>query len=166
MPDLNSAIRWVRYEPDLGENRKQKSPFFLEVASGLTKRELENLATRVKDATAVKGPPPAEGEDAEAWLDAARDAQAERLAASYEGVVKVGSEPLSLKGKPVTGLVGYLRLIITQQGFFLLRELAAAVRNANSLEGVEALFSERHSGGFSFTGDPSAVKEESPTAAR
>lgn len=168
MPSFENAWRWERLEPELGGNRQlpEHERFYLLVASGLTKVELQRLYESLGETTkaqavvvTVEGTPPE-------TLEQRQDRYAAEIGALLGPVVKLGKEPLKVDGKPVASITDYLVLAVRQVGQPLLTELLTAIRTANSWEGSRALFSERHSGGFTFTGDPSAEATEGQTAAR
>lgn len=161
MPSLDNAFKWVRYEPDLGGNRQlpEAQRFFLEVACGLTKLQLERLYEQLGEKSKDRQ---TEGKTLEElFTEYAAD-----LSDVLGCFVRMGKEPLKLNGAEVKTLADYLEVAVRQHGQPLVTELFTAVRTANSVEGTRELFSGRHSGGFTFTGEPSAEQDESPRAGR
>jgi len=154
---LTRLWQWQKFVPDLGDNKEQPSPFYLEVAAGLTVGERQALAATLAGALA----PLSETEDYEAGVALFAKQAAEALAP----FVRLGKEPLEAGGKPIDSLEAYLGLVARLPGLLHWGELTEAVRTANSLEGLQALFSERRSGGSGGTRGPSVVKGESETAA-
>lgn len=161
MPSFDHAWRWVRLEPELGDNRKlpEAKRFFLEVAAGLTKDQMQALFEGLAEKTKTRN---VEGKEME---DIFREYAAD-LAAAFGPFVRMGSEPLRINGAEVKTLADYFGVGVRQKAQPIITELFAAVRTANSVEGTRELFSGRHSGGFTFTGEPSAELDESPRGAR
>lgn len=121
---LNS---WVRYVPNLGENRTLDAPFYLEVKASLTKAQYADYLEK---------------------FQAADKESAEALEGAFGGIVRMGTEALSVDGKPVSTLREYLELVAQQKGAELLFELVGAITWYNSVEGAGKTFSERLSGGW------------------
>lgn len=186
MPNLTRTYRWERFEPHLGDNLElpPERRFYLEVASGLTKEQLEAFerATVTVDLVAsaekelqperdrmeaVQKDPASTSEQVtaalEEWATKFQNAVNQALAAHFERaltpVVRLGAEPLTVDGTAITTLRAYLDLIVKLGGQYNLRELASTVRGYNTLEGAKALFSERPSGGGSSTRAKSSAAE-------
>ena len=154
MADLTRTHRWESFVPDLGDNRAQPKPFFLLIASGLTKENLRAFHASL-DALGARM--------VEVADDAARiDAWAE-VFAPY---VQMGDEPLVIDGKPIATLRDYLALLLVEvQGQYNTIELSLALADYNSFQGTRRLFFERLSGGPLSTPALSSEKAAPPRAA-
>lgn len=152
MPDLKRLWSWARFEPSIGDNLELPvgKRFFLELAVGLTKVELDAWQADLKAAVEDKPDATFHG----------------RLARAYERFVRLGSEPLSLNGQPIATLEEYFAALWEQPGAFLLQELGQQLVWLNSFDGARGLFSVRHSGGSISTGAQSVVKGTPQTAGR
>lgn len=144
MANLTRTYQWQRYVPDLGDNRELPRPFFLRVASGLSLVQLAELETGFKG------------------LDRPWESTAElaaHLALLFAPYVVFGDEPLTLEGKPIETLQGYLELIIGLAGQRAFLELFETIRSYNTFTAKDALFSGRPSGGNGTTAHqtPSAL---------
>jgi hypothetical protein len=152
MADLKRQPRWVRYEPDFANNLEQEpgARFYLEVATALTKEQLADWGKRLADE-----------------MSAAADNVPAALARGFEGVVRMGGEPLTVDGAPVATLEAFLALVSGQAdaGMADVLDLSTTVRRFNSMEGSRALFFERLSGGSTTTRFPRTGKARSQTAA-
>jgi len=133
MAELTRTFKWEKFVPDLGDNRNLEKPFFFEVASGLSKLEF-------KEAMGI-------------WsqLAGTEADMCAKAAASLAPYVRLGSEPLSVSGQPITTLEAYLALTIEQPSMSGWMELAMAIKYLNSLDGTRELFFARPFGGFTFT---------------
>lgn len=125
---LNS---WVQYVPNLGENRSLEKPFFLEVKASLTKAQYAEYLERLH-----------------AWRQSDGGESAEGIEPVFADLVRMGTEALTVDGRPVATLRDYLELVAQQRGADLLYELIGAIAWHNSVEGVGKTFSERLSGGW------------------
>ena len=138
MAELSCLNRWERFVPDLGDNRTLLRPFYLEVASGLPRVQLEAFTDAL--AKVLESSPTAtEREKVEAW------------AAAFAPYVRFGREPLVLAGKPIAGLADYFEALFSMSGSYNHLELGHVVRDFNSFEGTRRLFFERLSGGLAGT---------------
>lgn len=144
MADLKSASRWERYVPNLGENRELERPFFLRVRTNLTRVELGEYLGRYEEFIKVDQDDPV------------------AFARVFEGIVEMGSEPLSINGQAVAGLDGYIGVLIGLTGVDLILELVEEVSRLNSVKGTRELFFARLSGGRSGTG-PAAPGTAEPS---
>lgn len=153
MANLTRLFRWEKFVPDLGDNKEQPKPFFLEVASGLSIIERQDVGNALKVAME------------ELKDDFTTDAYAARAAVALQDVVRMGPEPLTVKGAPVASLEEYFRLVLPFPGAPNWFEVLRAVTDSNSSEGAKALFFARHSGGSVGTPAPSAAKDGEVTAA-
>lgn len=175
MPTLERLFRWERFEPDLGNNRElpPKARFYVEIAVGLTKERLRDLGEKwvaawpnpkaievavVVDEVVATDLTPAEPLP----LGPPR---AERLAAVFANIIRMGKEPLSFEGKPITTLAEYFELCGTLSNVLNLIELQRALIEANGVTGMQELFFERLSGGFTSTGGRNIGPAGSQTAA-
>lgn len=146
MPSFDSLARWEKYVPNLGTNRDEPRPFYLRIAAGLTMEEFAAVMDRVASALreqAARGPG--------------------LVAKALEGVVEMGAEPLSVRGKPVSTLADYLELAARQAAGDLLMELLSAVRRYNSVEGSTELFFRRGSGSRTGTSPAGVQTDGSPS---
>lgn len=151
MPELVTT-RFERFVPDIGNNRQEASPFFLEVASNLPLPEMDALEQRLRSLSQFN--PSDESQFIQGVLGALGD------------TVKMGTEPLTVNGEAITDLAGYIALSLRVSGLGPLWELFRAVRTYNSVEGVRALFYERSSGGTVFTGSRKTGANADQMAAR
>lgn len=130
MPDLKTLGRWEKYVPNLGDNREQEKPFFLLVQADLTIQAYSAFLGRFQ-----------------AWLETPGDEPVSTFVGVFDGLVKMGSEPLSINGEPVTDFPGYVKVLLSLTGIDLVLELVQVIRHYNSVEGTRELFFERLSGG-------------------
>lgn len=157
-----SLTRWVRYEPTLPGNLDlpDGKRFYLELLSGMTKAQLfamnEALKTRVRLGLDGKPRMPTPGEEEEDVC---------RLAEVAAGVIRLGSEPLTIDGVEVKELVDYLRPVRQQMAEYWFDELFGRLLEINRTEGMKAVFSVRPSGGSSGTPDPSSASKANQPAA-
>ena len=86
------------------------------------------------------------------------------VATALEGIVKMGSEPLAVRGRSISTLAEYIEYVLSFPGTPNWFEVLRAIVDFNSADGARALFFARHSGGLSGTPDPSAEQAESPEA--
>jgi hypothetical protein len=151
MPTLTRTYRWERFEPHLGNNLElpPKQRFYLEVASGLTKAQLEAFGVEHRKAF---------GASAEATVDP--------MTAELSKHVRMGSEPLIVDGVQVATLRDYVALCFSSPGLFNYMELAEAVVEFNSVSGTFSHFSAWRSGGTSGTRAQSAERESATTEGR
>lgn len=153
MPDLSSVHRWRRLVPEIGDNQTQPKPFFLEVAEGVTNARMAEFAAARKalaEAKDGKGKP-LPNEELVPYMKAVVD-----------GLVRMGSEPLSLNGKKIETVDDYLLICACSANFFLWFELAGTIDKMNSIPGGAELFWLRQSGSTPTTQDQPAAKGESP----
>ena len=165
MPTISRTIVWERWVPPLGEeNEKAERPFFLEVASGLTKETLATIRAAFW-ASIQAAPEVAEGVDRwRAWADV--------QAGIFEKVARLGTEPLCIIDDATKEVAFEVKNL--SDFFFLclqgpkgvLLELARTVNAFNSLNGHLELFFARHSGSTGTTPAPSVAKVESPPVVR
>lgn len=175
MADLKLNRRWERYAPELDGNDALERPFFFELACGLTRAELrkldddvkQKLSERTRVAVEQLGPPPDDASEtwAEQFADKVLTAQIEAVAEVIEPFVRLGSEPLTIAGKPIKTVREYLDAVAVVADQEALLEPLRALRRYNTLEGRQQLFSKRLSGGASSTRGPSAAKGSSQRAA-
>jgi hypothetical protein len=152
MANLDNLIRWQKFLPDLGENRSLKKPFYVLLAVGLSKLDLQRLMDSLD---ALKPKPPAEGDAPapEVSEEQAANEAAEKLAAALAPFVKLGSEPLVVNGENIDSLAKLLKLYAQlPAGGAATLELAWALRYFNGIGGQSELFFERLSGGVAGTG--------------
>lgn len=136
MPNLTRTYRWMRYVPELGDNREQPKPFFLRVASGLPLTKLAELEEGFTSLTRD-------------WANP--EELANHLALLLSPYIHFGDEPLSVEGKPVETLGAYLELVIGLAGHQAFLELFETLRSYNTFTPKDALFSGRPSGGSAST---------------
>lgn len=156
MAEISRTFRWQRFVPDLGDNRDLPKPFYLEVAVGITREQLDQLLAAGKELhekAYVDGP---------AGVVAAVD----DLAKMLSPFIRMGKEPLVVDGKTVASLRDYLELCASMPNLVNALELPMAVRFCNQLGGDQELFFERLSGGFSSTPAPNGARAGSQGAAR
>lgn len=125
MANLDDLCTWEMYVPRIGNNKSLPQPFHLLIKCGMSILEFSAFVKEWKAA-----PDTTEGQ-----------------AAILESMVKMGPEPLTVGGKPIESLRAYLDLVFAGQGLPLYQELIGAILNFNSVQGTQALFSERLSGG-------------------
>lgn len=149
MANLTRTHKWLRYVPDIGDNRELPAPFYLEVASGLTKVELseyhEAFGAWAQEKCASE----------EAFLDSVL-----RLLAP---LVRMGTEPLLVRGRPVPTLRDFLALAMDVMGESPVLEVLKAVRDYNTLGGPKVLFSALPSGGTAGIPTPSTERAGAST---
>lgn len=153
MPSLTRSFRWERFIPDLGDNREQEKPFFIEIASGLSILERKDVVDAVRVAQTSSY---TEGMGPEEYLKAS----APVVATALQGIVRMGSEPLTVGGKSITSLAEYLEFVLAFPGSPNWFEILKAIVDFNSADGARALFFARHSGGLSGIPDPSAEPDD------
>lgn len=149
MADLQRTYRWLRYVPDLGDNRELPKPFFLELTSGLTTVEMVEFHRRVSE-----------------WGKAKHETLEDFVEATFrllEPHVRMGKEPLSLRGKPVPTLKDFVALGLEVLGESPVLELLRVVREYNELGGPKVLFFGPPSGGSTTTPSPSVEKDVGQT---
>lgn len=145
MADLTRTYRWERFIPNLGDNRDQPRPFYLELASGLTKEQLAVFAEGFQKMDTKEG------------LDG--------LSAHYAPFVRMGEEPLVFAGKAYPTLRDYFELLFSMAGGFNSLELTHTLADFNSAAGTRRLFFERLSGGSPGTGNPNSAPSATRRAA-
>ena len=144
MAELDGVGRWEKYVPDIGKNRELPIPFYLEVAANLSNQEMRSYYEKLQELLQL-GP------------ELKNDDFIERAAVLFENHLRRGDEPLRIKGAPITTLREYLTVVLrTKWG---LREMLQVVQHANSAEGVDQLFSERLSGGWTGTASGRTAKD-------
>lgn len=145
MADLKQEFRWAPFAPDLGENLSlpEKDRFHLEVANGLTAKQLSDLSAAV---------------------GATKFTETMKLAEVFEPYVRVVGTN-TINGRPLNTVADYFALVTdtSTRGAGAIGALTGEVIRLNSVEGELELFLLRRSGGGASTGAPSAVKETSPT---
>lgn len=163
MANLTRKPRWVRFEPDLGNNLElpPEERFYLEIASSLTKEQLtEAFLTLKAEMESVAETAKAEGR---------AETAAELAGAITKGIGEyVRTGPLTVDGVKVDGLSGYLEHVVAglaDQGGYNIEEVTVQLRRVNSFTGSRALFYERLSGGATSTQPPSTGLGGSQTAA-
>jgi|GEM_PF-7118872 len=147
MPDLSRLHRWEKYVPNLGENRSLENPFYLEIASSLSKQEYTDFMDRwgrVKEKLSESEEDPAKAAEAFVWI--------------VGDTVRLGSEPLSIQGKPITDLKSYFEAVLGLAGTYNIHEMLGVIARFNSVEGTRELFYEQASGGSFFTASPKTGK--------
>jgi hypothetical protein len=139
--NLDNLIRWQEFRPDLGENRNLARPFYVELAVGLTKPDLQRLAEALDTLSKTEV---TEGADPVAH----NEARAEKLAGALGEWVRMGPESLTVNGEAIDTLPKLLKLYArVSAGSVAMLELATALRWFNSTGGTTQLFFERLSGG-------------------
>lgn len=150
MASLSRVWRWEKWAPDIGENLSlpDAEQLKLEVASGMTPAEFGEWTERLRELGArVEG------------LSDMAPIRAAYLEVLSPYVRVVGEHEIA--GKPVTNLGEYLAVVMEAIGAAPLHELFSAVRELNSVEGVQALFSARRAGGMATTRARPAAEKES-----
>lgn len=168
--------KWVRYIPDIGDNREQSEPLALEVCTGLTRAELSAWRDAISEA---KAPLAKEAQRLSEEVGAGRvtseaafAALDEATKASNDSTVAVISQHVRLVGKhtiggrPVETLADYVGVVSELAGGDALRELLAVVPRLNTLTEEDAVFYARLSGGLATTPRRSAAPKEGQTAAQ
>ena len=148
MADIKTARRWIGFVPDIGDNQKQPASeqLVIEVATSLTKEELISFRDNISNPSIPEGKTP----------DEARiDVLAE--------VVRLKGTSHVIGGKPVNDIKDYLRVLLTLTDQYNIKEIFTSVNHFNSLQGSDALFSERRSGGTAFMLHRTAAQGESQT---
>lgn len=162
MADFAGLHRWERFAPDIGDNRQRPEGerLWLEIKSSMTRLELVAFdaalkalhvarSVRVEQYLAALKAHAAGGEKPD---DDTYRADLEALvekgyaAALAPAVRLVGRHTLS--GKPCETLEQYLAAVAELSDGYNILELAAAVRDANTVGGSTQLFSSRRSGGW------------------
>lgn len=180
MADLQLNRRWEPYAPKLDGNDELERPFLFELACGLTRKEMRELDDQVSQLLKERHRAVLEGhgEPNKKWNDKKlrewSEALAEKLLAAEIDVVtevlgpfvRMGSEPLTIAGKPITTLRQYLEAVAVVADQAALMEPLRALRQANSLNGEQVLFSGRHSGGGTTTPSRSAAKRNGQKGGR
>lgn len=160
MANLTRTWSWEKWVPPLGDNPGEK-PFYLEIASGLTKEQLEEFLAGAAKATDT---PPETPEGVDRWRP-----YADQVAGALSKYVRLGAEPLRLLDKPDGTVVFEVKtlsdfcLLALQGPQAALWELSRALGRYNTIGGQYELFFARHSGGTGSTPDPSVVKDEGQT---
>ena len=180
MADLKLNKRWEPYAPRLDGNHELERPFLLELQCGLTRAEMRAVDEQVRALhaerfKAVGDAMPELSRDAS--IDERREwaeMLADRLLEMEVGVaaevlspfVRMGQEPLTIAGKPVTTFRGYLEAVSVVSDQAALQEPLRALRAANSLNGEQVLFSKRRSGGSTTTPSRGAASRVEKTGER
>jgi hypothetical protein len=178
--DLQLNRRWEPWAPSLGGNAELEKPFLFELACGLTRAEMRKLdddMSRVLEqkcgAALKEHGQPKKGSDKKAltqWQEGLADKLLEAQISSAVEVlgpfIRMGSEPLTIAGKPVTGFREYLEATSVVSDQAAMMEPLTALRAANSLNGEQVLFSKRRSGGGSTTPSRSAANKGVKTGGR
>ena len=148
MPTLSRTFRWERFEPHLGNNLElpPKQRFYLEVASGLSKAQLEAF-----------------GKAHQAALKGTMEESVGPMAAELAPYVRLGAEPLIVDGQAIDTLEKYVGLVLGAVGLFNLIEVTQAVVDFNSINGSFSHFSAWRSGGTSGTRAGSAAPATAQT---
>lgn len=164
MSSLARRWSWKKWAPDIGENLEGEEPLlFLEIATGLTARQLADVAETLLKAREVKYvkpelPAEATGEEVSAALEAAGKAWLASIRAisveAFGPYVRVAGGPHTVDGQPLATLDDYFKLVEdgADLGFRARREVELALSRYNSIEGPDELFSQRSSGGARSTG--------------
>lgn len=151
--DISITHRWRRLVPDIGDNLKAAKPFFLEVAEGVTNDRMERLLSGdkaiVKESAAKT-----------------REELAGVMAQVVDGLVRLGTEPLTINGEKVETVEQYLLIAARSSNCYLWFELVGTLIQLNTLAGGMELFWQRQSGGTSTTPDQTVAKGESLPAPR
>lgn len=168
--------KWVRYVPDIGDNREQAEPLTLEVCTGLTRMELSAWRDAISEA---KAPLAKEAQRLSEEVGAGRmesgaafAALEEATTASNVATVGIIAQYVRLVGKhtidgrPVETLADYVGIVSELAGGDALKELLAVVPRLNTLSEEDAVFYARLSGGLATTSRRSAAPKESQTAAQ
>jgi len=153
MANLSSAVRWERWVPNVGNNRKLK-PYeqlsFL-IAVGLSTNETLHLLSDV-DLTPSKPPDEETSEEKKARIDARNAKVFDQLAVSIGRYVKLQGTH-TIDGKTVTTYREYLDAVPFEVSFDVVRVL----RYWNTMQGADELFFARSSGESPTTDDPAAT---------
>lgn len=139
-----SLAKWARYEPSIPGNADLPvaERFFLEVASGLTVVRFQEMLDALRAATTPAG-----------------------IAAALDGVVRLGTVPLTLDGEEIRTAADYVEQLLEQRGVPLFAELQERLGHWNSYGGTREVFFERPSGGIASTPGPSTDPGSVQTAA-
>lgn len=149
-------FHWERFEPNIGDNRALPvdQRFFLEVACGLSKVEMKqakraidftSLSPNVAECTALAQESKAEDEThAEALervvFEQVNELSALKISDGWSRFFRMGTVSLTIDGKPIENLLGYMRCIIQQEGRYNVIEMAKTLARLNSVEGSRELF--------------------------
>jgi hypothetical protein len=135
MARLETQARWVRFAPDIGNNRELAAgeQLLLEVQAGLTREEMLAFAADIKAA--------GDGQDD----------KSEAIVAVLARHVRLVGANHRIGGRDINNVGDYAKLCNDIPDQLNMRELFGCVAHFNSLAGGEALFSERRSGGTAFT---------------
>lgn len=182
MANFDRLHHWERFVPHLANNRElpAREQLALEIATGLSVLELEAFgkaqAAALEASRGEMTPDPGpEATDAArlAWVTArraererVRSAQAAHLGQAWAPFIRLAPGSHTINGKPLTSLADYLAAIASQQGAYNFLELRRQVMTLNSIDGAEALFSGRASGGSDGTQSQSNEQEGSGTGGR
>lgn len=173
---------WERFEPRIGPNHSLPpgERFFLEVACGLSKVQLKAVIRALDfsklplDVKAIAADVQTAKADDETAAEALQRLTEERMAAlcveqlarEWSPFVRVGAPGHTFGEKPIATLKDYLEAIIQQAGQFNVIELSKIIAQLNSVNGVQALFFERLSGGPISTVAPRTDAVDAATAGR
>ena len=161
-----SRYKWVRYVPDIGNNRELETPLLLEVRTGLSRDELrawsEAVAKAQQPVIDLFDSEPNAPEEKFLATKAATDAEMARVIS--ENVRLVGTH--TVDGEPLETMAQYLAIVDRLATSAHAKELIRLVPHLNTLREEDALFSERLSGGLATTPRRSAAKSAGPTGDR
>lgn len=168
--------KWVRYVPDIGDNREQPEPLELEVCAGLTRAELaawRDAVAKAKEPLVADAQRLADDMKAEriavdaafAELDAATKKSNAAIASVLGQYVRLVGKH-TINGKDVGSLAEYAEAISELAGGDATRELLVVVPRLNTMSEEDAVFYERLSGGLASTPRRSAAPKDEKTAGR
>lgn len=177
MADLQLRHRWEPWAPKLDGNDELEKPFFFELVCGLSRAEMRKLdddmrrvlgeKTKVASDTMPEAEKSATPEQRREWFEQLAE---KLLAAEIDAVnevlgplIRMGTEPLTVAGKPITSFREYLEVVAQVSDQAALMEPLRAVRAANSLNGEQVLFSARRSGGSTTTPSRGAASKAAKT---
>jgi hypothetical protein len=150
MANLNSAVRWERWVPNVGDNRKLK-PYeqlsFL-IAVGISTTESLSLLAGLD--LEQSQPVPGETPEQRAERVAAREAKTlDQLAVSLGRFAKLTGTH-TIDGKTITNLREYMGAVPIEVAFDVVR----VIKYWNTMQGADELFFARSSGVSPTTDDP------------
>lgn len=176
MANLTRKFSWKRWAPDIGENRELEGGpvLFLEVATGLTPKQLAAVSEQLAATRGVKYGTAAVAESMSAdELSAAFEGTRTAYLSEVRGImsaalspfVRVADGPHTVDGETLATLDDYLGLVQQRadMGLEATSDLMAAFISFNSMTGPDELFSRRSSGGVRST---DAQRTARKTAAR
>ena len=177
MSNLSRRWTWKRWAPDIGENRELEGGpvLFLELATGLTSKQMVDLGAELVKVREVKysAPEIPEGASVEVLTELYEGAKAKYLGdlraafgAALKPYVRVCGGPHTVDGEQLATLDDYLRIIESagDLGTAARLDLEAALGSFNGLSGADELFLPRSSGGARSTDARRTAKAAPKTA--